>query len=72
LNFEKYDGYGDVFVNSGDFKLALRYYQMADSILVRLPQDSQLQSKKEVLMKKMIESQLKNSSVLSKSKQPQY
>ncbi|MBK8195159.1 MAG: hypothetical protein IPK76_18810 [Lewinellaceae bacterium] len=63
LNFEKYNSSGDVFVSSGDFKLALRYYQMADSILLRFPQDSQLQSKKEVLMIKIIESQLKNASM---------
>lgn len=52
LNFDKYVRDGDVFANSGDFKIALRYYQKADSILMKFPDDPQLLAKKEVLTQK--------------------
>lgn len=45
LNFDKYVSSGDVFANSGDFSIALRYYQKADSLL-RFSDDSLLQLKK--------------------------
>ena len=52
LNFDKYVSNGDVFTNSGDFKLALRQYQKADSILLKFPDDPQLLAKKEALTQK--------------------
>ncbi len=53
LNFDRYISNGDVFTNSGDFKLALRQYQKADSILLKFPGDPQLLAKKEALTQKL-------------------
>ncbi|MCE7921590.1 MAG: TIR domain-containing protein [Haliscomenobacteraceae bacterium CHB4] len=53
LNFDKYVSSGDVFANSGDFPIALRYYQKADSVLQKFPNDAQLQSKREVFAQKL-------------------
>ncbi|MFN0176634.1 MAG: toll/interleukin-1 receptor domain-containing protein [Saprospiraceae bacterium] len=53
LNFDKYLSNGDVFANSGDLPIALRYYQKADSILLKFPNDSLLLAKKETLTQKL-------------------
>lgn len=53
LNFDKYVSNGDVFANSGDFSIALRYYLRADSLLLKFPNDAMLQSKKEVFTQKL-------------------
>ncbi|MEO6039437.1 MAG: toll/interleukin-1 receptor domain-containing protein [Saprospiraceae bacterium] len=53
LNFEKFVNNGDVLANSGDFKIALRYYQKADSILIKFPDDAKLIEKKEILLQKI-------------------
>jgi|GEM_PF-4442611 len=53
LNFDRYVSNGDVFANSGDFSIALRYYQKADSILLKFPDDPQLLAKKEALAQKL-------------------
>lgn len=53
LNFDKYIGNGDVFANSGDFQIALRYYLKADTILRNFEDDPLLQSRKELLTLKL-------------------
>lgn len=53
LNFDRYVSSGDVFANSNDFPIALRYYRKADSILLKFPDDPQLLAKKEALTQKL-------------------
>lgn len=60
LNFEKYLNDGDVFANSGDFQIALRYYLKADSILIKFPNDPKLSEKKEMLSQKIFSSSNNN------------
>jgi hypothetical protein len=50
---------GDVFANSGDFPIALRYYQKADSILQKFPGDAYLNAKKHILTEKIAQSLIK-------------
>ena len=60
LNFDKYVSEGDVFANSGDFSIALRYYQKADSILQKFPDDTQLLAEKPILVEKLTQSLAKS------------
>lgn len=53
LNFNKLVSDGDVFANSGNFSIALRYYQRADSILLKFPNDSLLRVEQTVLRGKI-------------------
>lgn len=53
LNFDRFVSNGDVFANSRDFAIALRYYQKADSILQNFPKDPHLLAKKEALIQKL-------------------
>lgn len=53
LNFNKYINDGDVFANSQDFKIALRYYLKADIILMKFPKDPKFLQKKGILLQKI-------------------
>ncbi len=53
LNSDNLVSSGDVFANSYNFKLALRFYQKADSILERFPDDPELLDKKRALLRKI-------------------
>lgn len=53
LNFNKFINDGDVFANSHDYKIALRYYLQADSILMRYMGDPKFAGKKKVLLPKI-------------------
>ncbi len=55
LNSDNLAGSGDVFANSYNFKLALRFYQKADSILARFPGDSVLLERKRQIARKIID-----------------
>jgi tetratricopeptide (TPR) repeat protein len=53
LNFDRYVNSGDIFNNSGDYKIAIRYYQKADSILQKFPNDPHVLAKRSLLTEKL-------------------